>query len=371
MSKIRLRFWIPKIHNIVKSIRYNCVICKKLDGNLNSQIMGQLPEERRMPSPPWYNTAIDLFGPMKIRDQIKKQTTGKCYGVLFNCMSTRAVHIDLASDYSTEAFLLVLRRFTSLTGYPAKLYSDNVPQLASANEELQNMTKNLSAYELKEFGVNEGLKWEFTSADAPWQNGISEAPIKSVKQAITAAIGQSVMTFSELQTVCFEVTNLVNERPIGRHPTSPEHRAYLCPNDILLGRAPTRVPSGPFKEHANPKERFYFVKNMINGFYNRWTRDFFPSLLIRQKWHTDKRKVLVGDIVLVQDSNQIRGKWKLGRIISANPGKDGKVRTVSVQYKNPAPNVCRGRGYVTVERPVQRLIVLIPVAKDVKQQDKF
>ena len=56
-------------------------------------------------------------------------------------MSTRAVHIDLASDYSTEAFLLVLRRFASLRGYPAKLYLDNGPQLVSANEELRNMTK--------------------------------------------------------------------------------------------------------------------------------------------------------------------------------------------------------------------------------------
>ena len=147
VSKIRLRFWIPKIHNMVSSIRHKCVICKKLDGNLSVQTMGQLPEERLKPSPPWHNTAIDLFGPLKIRDQVKRRTIGKCYGVLFNCMSTRAVHIDLASDYSTEAFLLVLRRFASLRGYPAKLYSDNGPQLVSANEELRNMTKNSKSLE--------------------------------------------------------------------------------------------------------------------------------------------------------------------------------------------------------------------------------
>ena len=147
VSKIRLRFWIPKIRNMVSSIRHKCVICKKLDGNLSVQTMGQLPEERLKPSPPWHNTAIDLFGPLKIRDQVKRRTIGKCYGVLFNCMSTRAVHIDLSSDYSTEAFLLVLRRFASLRGYPAKLYSDNGPQLVSANEELRNMTKNSKSLE--------------------------------------------------------------------------------------------------------------------------------------------------------------------------------------------------------------------------------
>ena len=65
------------------------------------------------------------------------------------------------------------------------------------------------------------MEWKFLPADAPWQNGTSEALVKSVKKAITVAVGKKVMT-SELQTVCYEAANLVNERPIGRHPTSPE-----------------------------------------------------------------------------------------------------------------------------------------------------
>ena len=176
------------------------------------------------------------------------------------------------------------------------------------------------------------------------------------------------MLFSELQTVCFEVANLINERPIGRHPTTPEDGAYLCPNNILLGRASARIPSGPFEGDANPRRRFYFVQGIINAFWNRWTRDFFPSLLIKQKWHTCKRDVKVGDIVLIQDSNQVRGKWKLGRVVTANPGRDGKVRKVEIQYKNPVLNekvqIYKGRGYVTVERPVQRLVVIVPVDEE-------
>ena len=62
------------------------------------------------------------------------------------------------------------------------------------------------------------MQWDFTSADAPWQNGCSEALIKLIKKALTVAIGDSILTFSELQTVCFEAANLVNERPIGRNP---------------------------------------------------------------------------------------------------------------------------------------------------------
>ena len=264
-SKIRTKFWIIKLLKMVKSIRYNCVICKKLDKRLSEQIMGKLPVERLKPSPAWSCTAIDLFGPFKIKDEVKKRTIGKTYGVIFNCLATRAVHVDLAADYSTEKFLMVLRRFVSIRGFPSKLYSDNGPQLVAANEELKNVVKGWNQEELKTFGVMEGFKWDFAPADAPWQNGVSEALVKSIKRAITAAISDHVLTFSELQTVCFEAANLVNERPIRRHPTSPHDGTYLCPNDLLLGRATSRVPSRPFRETSDFCRRFEFVKSIVKA----------------------------------------------------------------------------------------------------------
>ena len=350
VSKITARFWITHLHRMVKSIVHNCVICKILNKKLSQQVMGKLPEERLKPSPAWHNTVIDLFGPFKIRDEIKKRTFGKCYGVIFNCLSTRAVHIDLVSEDSTEKFLLALRRFISLRGYPAKLYSDNGPQLVAANKEMQSVVKNRNWDELQAFGATEGLQWEFTPADAPWYNGVSESLVKSAKKATTIAIGENIMTFSELQTVFYEAANLMNERPTGRHPTSIDDGIYLSPNDLLLGRSTSRVPSGPFRESSNPRHRYEFVQNIVKEFWKKWTHDYFPSLLIQPKWHTMHRDVKVGDIVLVQDSNLTRGNWKLGKIVTVNPSKDGKVRHVDVRYKNPKPN-----------EPVQRLIVIVPV----------
>ena len=117
---------------------------------------------------------------IKIRDEVKKRTFGKAYGVIFNYLASRAVHIDIASDYSTDKILMVLRRFVSSRGYPSTLYSDNGPQPVSASSELINVTKNWNQTELEAFGVVEGFQWQFTSADAPWQNGISEALIKTI-----------------------------------------------------------------------------------------------------------------------------------------------------------------------------------------------
>ena len=374
-SKVRARFWIIGLHRIAKNIKRNCVVCKKLDQQTATQAMGQLPQERLKPAPAWHSTAIDFFGPFKFRDEVKKRSTGKAYGVIFNCLGTRAVHAELAPDYSTEKFLMVLRRFVSLRGYPAKLLSDNGTQLKAANEELQRVFKAWHWDELNAFGATQGMQWEFIPADAPWQNGMSEALVKSVKKAMSVAIGENTLTFSELQTVCYEAANLVNERPIGRHPTMPEDGSYLCPNDLLLGRATPRVPSGPFRQTSNPKHRYEFVQRIIDAFWKKWTRDFFPSLIVRQKWHTARRNVLVGDVVLIQDTNQVRGNRKLGIVSRADPGDDGKVRKVEVLYKNPKPGEAvekyQGRGYVTVERPVHRLIVLVPADNRDEETDPY
>ena len=338
--------------------------CKKLDKKLSGQVMGNLPQERLKPAPPWYSTSVDLFGPFTIRDAVKKRTTSKAYGVIFNCIGTRAVYLDLAPDYSTESFLMVLRRFVSLRGYPSKMYSDNGAQLVAASQELKNVIKSWDWEKLKSFGVMENFEWNFTPADAPWQNGTSESLIRSVKRSLKAAIGESILTFSELQTVLFEVANLINERSIGRHPRSPEDGSYLCPNDLLLGRSTTRVPSGPFKESTNPRLRFEFIQNIVNSFWKRWTTNYFPDLIVRQKWHTAHRNLKTGDLVLIQDSNLVRGQWRLGIVSNTFPGSDGKVRRVEVQYKNPKQGEpvtkYQGRGYVTIERPVHRLVLLIP-----------
>ena len=221
-SKVRSRFWIIRLLKLVKYIKNNCIVYRKIEKKLGEQIMGKLPIERLKPAPAWDSTALDFFGPFKVKDEVKKRTTGKAYGLIFNCLATRAIHVDISPDYNTEKFLMVLRRFVSIRGYPSKLYSGN-----AANKELQKVVKDLDSKSHQQFGVTQGLKWIFSSADAPWQNGISEALIKSVKSAITLAIGESVMTFSELQTLFFEAANLINERPIGRHPTSPDHESYL------------------------------------------------------------------------------------------------------------------------------------------------
>ena len=191
------------------------------------QVMGQLPLERLRPSPPWAYVGVDLFGPFTTRGEVNRRARGKAYGVIFNCFVTRAVHIDLATDYSMNGFLQVLRRFVSLRGYPKEMYSDGGSQLLAASKELRQVMDGWDPDSLHEFGITEGMSWKFSMANAPWQNGVTEILIKGIKKSIQHAIRDQILPFHELQTVLYEVANLANERPIGRQPTDPEDGTYL------------------------------------------------------------------------------------------------------------------------------------------------
>ena len=152
----------------------------------------------------------------------------------------------------------------------------------------------------------------------------------------------------------YESAQLVNQRPIGRHPTNPDDGSYLCPNDLLMGRSTPETPQGPFQEKCSLNHRLQFIQQVVDSFWKKWSREVFPNLVLEPKWHTERRNLQPGDVVKLQDSNLVRGKWRLGVVNKVLDSKDGRVRNVEVRYKNDQTNVL-------VKRPVQRLIVIVPV----------
>ena len=272
------------------------------------------------------------------------------------------MYIDLAEGYSTDSYFLVQRRFVSIHGYPKKMRSDLGSQLQCADKEMKEFMQRLDWRKIGNSGKEWGMEWEFNkSADAPWENGLSEAMVKLVKKNMALLIGDHILTFAELQTVMFEIANLLNERPIGIHPNDPEEGSYLCPNDLLLGRASKRVPPGLMDTSFDPKKRITLIQQIVDSFWKKWQRDYFHTLIIRQKWHVTKRNILIGDIVLVQDRDRYRGNWRLAEVVEANPGKDGRVRDVVIRYKSQNnKRFYEGQPDILLKRSVHKLVVIVP-----------
>jgi hypothetical protein len=267
-AKTRRKFWIVGVQKLAKLIKKKCIYCKKSHPKIESQVMAELLKIRLMPqTPPFYQTACDYFGPYKVK--IGRNKTTKHYGVLFTCLNTRAVHLELATDCSTMEVIQVLRRFFAIRGYPSLMFSDNGTQLVGAESELAKMIQGWDVKKLKEYAADKRMEWKFITPNAPHQNGCAESLVKSCKLALKQAMGDNLLTPFELHTVLLEVANLVNQRPIGRPTNDPDDGTYLCPNDLLLGRASSHVPQGPFLKTKNPRHRVEFLQQILDSFWKR------------------------------------------------------------------------------------------------------
>ena len=142
-AKVRLQFWIINLPKMMKSIVHHCVICRKKRKLRPEQILSPLSIERLKLAPAWNSISIDYCGPFVLRGEVNKRARGKAYMVLFNCLVSRAVHVDVAASYDSNEFLKVLRRFVTIRGKPSLIYADNGTQMKAALKQMYDIIKGL------------------------------------------------------------------------------------------------------------------------------------------------------------------------------------------------------------------------------------
>ena len=104
--------------------------------------------------------------------------------------------------------------------------------------------------ELIQFGADKSLEWRFVMPNAQLQNGAAKIMIKLIKRAMKSlmkALGSTILSLNELNTLFLEVANLMSESPIGSKPNESTDPVYLSPNSLYLGRYSHRIAAGPFQ----------------------------------------------------------------------------------------------------------------------------
>lgn len=135
--------WIVGAKRAISSMVFKCVICRRLRGKLEQQQMADLPQERLKQEPPFTNVGLDVFGPWEV---VTRRTRGgsansKRWAVLFTCMSTRAVHIEVVETMSASSCINALRRFFAIRGPAKQLRSDRGTNFVGANSNLKAATE--------------------------------------------------------------------------------------------------------------------------------------------------------------------------------------------------------------------------------------
>jgi len=146
----------------------------------------------------------DLF--VKVGNTLKK-----CYITLFTCATTRAVHLELCLDLSTDKFLLALRRFAGRCGLPNTIHTNNAQTFHAANKELCSV---FSAAKTHQYFVEQGLRWKFNMPRAAWWGGWWERMVATTKRCLRKVLGRSQVDKEELQTILVGIEAALNSRPI-------------------------------------------------------------------------------------------------------------------------------------------------------------
>ena len=347
LSELRKKYWIIKANSAARKIIGECVVCRRQRARIGEQKMADLPQERLEPDlPPFSNVGVDYFGPIEIK---RGRTILKRYGVLFTCMTSRAVHIEVAYSLDTDSCLNALRRFICRRGQVKHIRSDNGTNLVGAQRELKEALATLNQQRIQGALLQKGIQWSFNPPGASHHGGVWERLIKSVRQVLHSLLKQQTLDDEGLQTLLCEVEAILNSRPITTVSNDPQDLEPLTPNHILLFNTKPILPPGVFdRNDLYVRRKWKQVQYMSDLFWKRWCQEYLPLMQERQKWCKRRRSFTPGDVVMVVDPCAPRGSWILGRVLEVMADSTGLVRAVKVKTKT---NV--------LERPITKICLLL------------
>ena len=357
LVELRSEYWIPKGRQFVKKILHQCVTCKKLEGMpYRPPPSADLPETRVTGSPAFKHVGVDFAGPLFVKTTGGTVKEKKAYICLYTCATSRALHLELVPDLSSEAFIRCLRRFTARRGTPASITSDNAKTFKKANKDLVQLFHDKRT---QDFAANQGIKWNFILEKAPWWGGYYERMVQLVKRSLRKVLGKAQLSYEELLTVLTEVEGVLNSRPL-TYVYSDIIEELLTPSHLVFGRRlatlPDRAELSDDEDSASKlQRRARYLSKLLEHFWKRWSNEYLVGL--REFHHCgakggQDKEIKIGDVVLIHDDSMKRSSWRLGEVTEMIESGDGRTRGAVLRVTSK-----KGK-HLKLRRPIQKLYPL-------------
>ncbi|XP_026819454.1 uncharacterized protein LOC113558146 [Rhopalosiphum maidis] len=312
--------------------------------------MGNLPKFRLQQVKPFLVTGVDYAGPISLRTSTTRRTVScQAYIYLFVCMTKKALHLELASDLSTERFLMALCRFISRRGPIQEIHSDcgtNFVGAANLFRTVDEFTQSAEYQDkCRDYLTARNITWHFNPPSASHFGGLWEAGVKSVKTLLYQTLGLQRLKYEELTTLLTRNESTLNSRPLGALSPDPNNFEVLTPSHFLTLMPSTATVDQDLSSIPMSRyQRWRLIKDLHHHFWNHWQTDFLQTLQRRTKWSTNQENLKVDTLVLIREPTAPL-HWKLARVVQLHPGLDGIVRVATVQtqnglFKRPTVKLC-------------------------------
>lgn len=327
-------FWILSARRAVRSVIFKCVACYRTKAATMQPQMGDLPADRVQCSRPFAGVGTDFAGPFLVKSAaVKNRKLTKAYLCVFVCLATKAVHLEVVSGLTTEAFIAALDRFVSRRGVPSLIRSDNGTNYQGAANYLKEVTEFLGQHggQIGQVCAQRGIEWRFSVPVCPHWGGIFEAAVKSAKTHLRRVVGETTLTFEELATIFCRVEAVLNSRPLSPVSQDPNDSEVLTPGHFLIGQPVNALPEYSWRDQSTSRlSRWQMLQQMSQDFWRRWSVEYLHLLQQRIKWTDRTNPPAEGDLVLLKETNLPTLYWRRGRILKLINGTDGIPRVAEV-----------------------------------------
>ena len=193
--------------------------------------MPSLPTDRVNFVRPFEHCGIDFTGHFFTFDF--SQNRHKLYILIFTCMNSRAIHLEVVNNMTVEEFIMGFVRFYNRFGLPKVLYSDNARSFTSSTSLLANL---IASDPFQENFVKYNLTHKTIPAYSPWFGSTWERLIKTVKQCIYKTFGRTTVKESNFITALSDIQLAINNRPL-TYRDKDNCLEVITPNLLISGHA--------------------------------------------------------------------------------------------------------------------------------------
>ena len=315
---------------------------------------------------PFEVTGMDYAGPLTLKKgHTRRPVYIKAYLAIFVCFSTKAVHIEVVEDLTTEDFLAALRRFISRRGLPSQLHSDNGSNFGGAKNDLNLLYKILRENQssLSTYLLSQRIQW---SCIPDHFGGLWEGAVKAAKFYLKRIAGPIKFSISELNTVMCQIKAILNSRPLcSINCHASDGIQSLTPAHFLIGRPITAYPETTIDTTHTLLRRWTMCQAIIHHFWERLSHEYLHQLQKLSKWKLPTDNLRVNDIVFIRENSAFTCHWPIAMVDQVYPGRDNLVRVVRLKVPSTSRTdstklqlINAKTSFTFLKRPVTKVALL-------------
>lgn len=314
---IRSEYWFPAMKRSIKKWLRKCTKCRRVNAKPTQPQIADLPASRVNPTACWSTVGVDLAGPFLIRpSSLKFERKIKTWICVFICFISKAIHVEICTELSTNNFLKAFSRFIARRGAPSCVYSDLGSNFVGTKRLLKESWEKISQECVEKLAI-ENIRWVTNPAYSPSFGGLWEKSIGLIKKFIKKVDNFNTLTYEEFNTLVCTIESYVNSRPLYPESSDPNEISALTPF-LLINQRHLKASTTDFiTEERTPVTRKWLqIRQLQKELFEIFKHEYLVHLQKRYRLKHPHRNPKVGDMVIMQEPNLPPPQWKLGRILA-------------------------------------------------------